>query len=182
MDRSRATRAASIAEPSPDAGASIVKQRQHLQQMILEHVAHRADFLVELAAAAHAEVFRHRDLHAAHVTGAPDGLEKRIGEPEVQQVLDRLLSEEMIDAKNRGLTERSVQRLVQRGRGRQVPAERFFHDEPRCVAVAQPREAAGNRTEQARRDRQVEQRTFRRAQSRPQRRECRRILVVADDV
>jgi hypothetical protein len=44
------------------AGASIAKQRDDLQQVVLNHVAHRADLLVERAAALHAEGLRHGDL------------------------------------------------------------------------------------------------------------------------
>src|SRR5579864_8449019 len=97
--------------------------------MILEDVSNGADALVETAAAAHAECFRHGDLRALDVLGIPDGLQKRVGEPEIQEVLDRLFAEEMIDAVDgrlgKGLVEGRVESL---GR-RQVTTEWFFHND-----------------------------------------------------
>ena len=74
--------------------------------MVLHDVADRAGFLVELAAAGHAEFLGHRDLHAGDEVAIPDGLEERVGEAEVQQVLHRLLAEVVIDAEDAGLRER----------------------------------------------------------------------------
>jgi hypothetical protein len=52
------------------------KQREDLQQMILEDVPNGADFLVETAATAHAKLLRHRDLHVLDVPYVPYRLQK----------------------------------------------------------------------------------------------------------
>ena len=76
-----------------------------LEHVVLDHVADRPGLLVEPPPALHAEVLRHRDLHAADVVAVPDRLQKRVGEPEVQEVLDRLLAEVVVDAEDRPLGE-----------------------------------------------------------------------------
>ena len=43
------------------------KERDHLQQVVLHHIADGAGLFVELASALHAERFGHRDLHAVNV-------------------------------------------------------------------------------------------------------------------
>src|SRR5512135_3744267 len=52
----------------------------------------------------------HRDLHAAHVPPVPDRLEDAVGEPEDQEVLDRLLTQVVVDPGDRALREDRVQR------------------------------------------------------------------------
>ena len=96
--------------------------------MILEDIPNGTNFLVEAAAAAHAELFRHRDLHALDVLRVPDRFQKRVGEPEVEDVLHRLLAQEMIDAVDRRLGKRFVEHRVQRFRRGEVSTERLFHD------------------------------------------------------
>ncbi len=49
---------------------------QQLEQVVLHHVADRAGVVVEGAAALHAEVLGHGDLHAFHVVAVPEGLEQ----------------------------------------------------------------------------------------------------------
>src|SRR5687767_8966751 len=100
--------------------------------MVLHDIADGSGLIVEAAAAGDVEFLRHRDLYEVDVIAIPDRLEKRIREPEVQQVLHRLLAEEMIDAKNVLFREISAQRGIQRLRGRQVASERFFNDDARA--------------------------------------------------
>ncbi len=101
-----------------------------LQQMVLHHVANRAYFLVEGAAALHAEVLRHGDLHVLNVFAVPDRLEKRVGEAEVQNVLHGFLAQIVIDAENRGLIEYLVQGSIERLRAVQIPAKGLLDDDP----------------------------------------------------
>ena len=88
------------------------------------------------AAAFDAEFLRHRDLHVLDVGAVPDRLDERVGKPEVEQVLHRLLAEEVIDAVDGVFVEHLVQRAVDRLRARQVPAERLFDDDPRIGSAA----------------------------------------------
>src|SRR5579871_5623011 len=132
--------------------------------MILEDIADGADVFVESASAAYAEPFRHRDLHAVDVCGVPDRLQKRVSEPEVQEVLYRLLPEKMIDTVHSQLGERFVEGRVQSLRGRKVTPERFFHDDTGLRRTSRLCEAACHGAKQTRRDRQIKQRPCGRAQ------------------
>ena len=71
--------------------------------MVLHDVANRADFVIEAPAALHAEALGHRDLHAGDVIAIPDRFEEGVGEPEIEQVLDRFLAEIMVDAEDGAL-------------------------------------------------------------------------------
>jgi hypothetical protein len=82
--------------------------------MILEDVTDGADLLIEAATPADPEILSHRDLHVVDVVSVPEGLQERIGEPEVQQILDGLFPKETIDAVDRGLRKDRVQRVIER--------------------------------------------------------------------
>ena len=133
--------------------------------MILEDVAKRADLFVEAAAAPDAERLGHRDLHAGDVSRVPDRFEERVGEAEVQQVLHRLLPQEVVDAIDRVLGKRFVQRGVEGLRGREVAAERFLDDQPRPRGRSGSREIRRHGGEQAGRNGEVEHRARRRARA-----------------
>jgi hypothetical protein len=60
------------------------QQRRHLHQMVLHNVSDCPDFLVESAAATHAEIFRQSDLHALDEGSIPDRLQEGVGESEVK--------------------------------------------------------------------------------------------------
>ena len=92
------------------------EMRDDLQQVVLHDVANRADFLVELTAAADAEGFGHRHLHVIDVVAVPDRLEERIREAEVKQVLHRLLAEIVVDAID-GALRRSCDAALRSARG-----------------------------------------------------------------
>ncbi len=89
------------------------EQRHHLQEVVLHDVAQRTDLFVELAPPFDAERFGHRDLHGVDVVVVPHGLEQRVREAEDEQVLDRLLPEEVVDAIDGGLVEGGVKDRVQ---------------------------------------------------------------------
>ena len=73
------------------------QHRDDLEHVVLDHVADRAGLFIEGATALHAELFRHRDLHALDAITVPDRLEELIGEPERQDIEDRLLAQVVID-------------------------------------------------------------------------------------
>ena len=92
-----------------------------------DHVAERAGLLVEGGAALDVDRLRHVDLDVGDVVAVPDRLEQPVGEPQRQDVLRRLLAEEVIDPVDRLLVEHLVQRGVQllaRWRGRDRTASR----------------------------------------------------------
>ena len=60
----------------------------------------------------------------------PDRLEQAVGEAERQDVLRRLLAQEMIDPEDLVLGEVLVKLLVQDHGTLEVRAERLFHDDP----------------------------------------------------
>ena len=150
--------------------------------MILEDVARRADFLIEATAPSHTEVLRHRDLHVVDVIPVPDRLEERIGKPEVEQVLHRLLAEKVIDAIDRGLGEELMERPIEGLRRGEVAPKGFFHDQSRLRRTARLRQSLGDGAEQAGRDRQVEDRALCLAERLPQSLEGRWRFIVAGDV
>jgi hypothetical protein len=57
----------------------------------------------------------------------PDRFQKRIGETEIQEVLDRFLSQVVIDAEDRFVREGPAQRVVERARRSEIPPEGLFH-------------------------------------------------------
>src|SRR6202044_3210533 len=73
---------------------------QDLEQVGDDHVAIGAGLLVEAGALAEVEGLRHVDLDVVDEIAAPDRLEQAVGEPEGEDILRRLLAEEMIDAEN----------------------------------------------------------------------------------
>jgi len=150
--------------------------------MVLKHVANGAHFFVELAAPAHAERFGHRDLDARHVRRIPDRLEKRVREPEIQQVLNGFLSQEVIDAIDGVFGKRLVERRVERPRRREVAPERLLDDQARLVRHARPREGRRHHAKEAGRDGQVEHRPFGSRHGVAQARESRFVVVVAEDI
>ena len=80
--------------------------------------------VVEGAAALDAEVLRHRDLHAFDVAAIPERLQDRIRKAHEQHVVDRALSEVMVDAEDVLLDERAEQDPVQVARRRRGPGRR----------------------------------------------------------
>ena len=98
-----------------------------------DHVAIGAGLLVERDAIADVEGLRHVDLDVVDEIAVPDRLEQAVGEPEGEDVLRRLLAEEMVDAENLVLGEHLVQRGVERDRALEIGAERLLHDDARAL-------------------------------------------------
>ena len=71
----------------------------------------------------------------------PDRFEQAIAETESENVLRRLLAEEMVDAEDLVFGEHLVQRVVERNRGLEIGPERLFHDDPRSARRGRPRSA-----------------------------------------
>ena len=97
--------------------------------MVRHHVAQRAGRVVELAAPLDADALRNGDLHMVDVIAVPQRLEDAVGEPQHHDVLDRLLSEIMVDAIDLALGEHAQDFAVERLRRGQIGAERLFDDD-----------------------------------------------------
>jgi hypothetical protein len=96
------------------------------------------------------------------VIAVPDRLEQSIGEPQNENVLDRFLSEVVIDAIELVLVEGIEEVMIELARWREISAERLLDDDPTPRTVFLAREAraselAGDRSECRRRGCQVEQ-------------------------
>src|SRR2546422_329887 len=104
--------------------------------MILHDIADRTDLFIEMSTTLHSERLGHGDLHAVNIVPVPDRLEERVGEPEVEQILDRFLTQVMIDSENRRFWEGLLQNSVKCLGGDKVAAKRFFHDNARSLVAA----------------------------------------------
>src|SRR5688572_4236409 len=103
--------------------------------MILDHVTHRTNFFIKRPSALHTELFSHGDLHTANVGAVPNGFKKRISKARIQNVLNGLLAEKVIDAKNVPLAEVLMESPIQRSRRFQVAAKWFFHHDARIAGT-----------------------------------------------
>ena len=109
------------------------------------HVAIGAGRLVERGTFAEPERLRNVDLHMIDEVAVPDRLEQAVGEAECEDVLRRLLAQEVVDAENLVFGKDLVQLGVQRDRARQIGAERLFHDDPGALDEAGFRQQAHGR-------------------------------------
>ena len=132
------------------------RDRQQLEQVVLDDVPDRAGLFVEAGPALDAERLGHGDLHVVDVTPVPDRLEDAVGEAEREHVLDRLLAEVVVDAEDLVLGEVRDDVLVQGlGAGEVVP-ERLLDDQA-CPSPGPPPglELVHDRSDRLRRNRQV---------------------------
>jgi hypothetical protein len=86
-----------IASGSKRPGGSMAVERQDLGEVVLHHVPQGAAGFVVAGSLFHPDGFRRRDLHVGDVVAVPDRLENRVGEPQHQDVLNRLLAEVVVD-------------------------------------------------------------------------------------
>ena len=97
--------------------------------MVLDHVANRADGVIERAAIGNIEILSHRDLNLANVIAVPDRLKEGVGKAEEEDVLNRRLTKEMVDSKDPILREDTVQLSVELLGRSKVVAERLLNDD-----------------------------------------------------
>src|SRR5450631_2651135 len=100
--------------------------------MVLHHVADRARRVVVGAAPLDAERLGDGDLHVIDMGAVPYGLEQCVGQSQRHQILDSLLAQIMIDAKNIALEEHGAEIVVDRGGAGSVLADWLFHDDARA--------------------------------------------------
>ena len=136
-------------------------QRDQLQDVVLHHVAQRARPLVVARARADPFLFRHRDLDVVDVLLIEKRFEDAVGEPEHQDVLDRFLTQIVIDAVDLPLVEDGGDRIVDRASRGQIASDRLLDDQPReRRRIGRPDEPRGGEVldrgyEHRRRHRQV---------------------------
>ena len=154
------------------------QQRDDLEEVVLDHVAQTAGGFVKRAAVLHAEGLGQGYLHAGHVVAVPDRFQERVGETEIEDIHDRLLPEEVIDAEDRVFREHRPRDAVELPRRGQVAAERLFDDDARMLGQVRGAEPCDHRREERGRDGEV----VRRAPSATQRlfdlRERALVLIV----
>src|SRR3954465_8831486 len=150
--------------------------------MILDHVPDDTGFFVELATSLHAEALSHRDLDILDVVPIPDRLEKRVREPEVEDVLDSFLPQVMIDAEDGVLVEELAKDPVQLLRRRHIASERLLDNDASVRRAVRLRELTDDAWEHARRDREVVDGPWAVGELSAQPDKCVGVVVVAVDV
>ena len=174
--------------PVPDRVAGMPRWRfhgeeaHHLEQMVLDDIADRARPVVERAPVGDVERLGHVHLDTRDVVAVPERLLERVGEPEVEQVLDRLLAQVVVDPEDPGLGEDLVNGCVQGDRAPEIAPERLLEDDPRAGGAARGRQVRHHLAEERRRDRQVVEGMPRVSQLAPQRVEGLDVVVRALDV
>ena len=109
--------------------------RQELEQVVRHHVAQGAGVLVEAAAGLDAHRLGRRDLDVVDVIAVPERLEDAVGEAQDQDVLHRLLAEEMIDPIDLVLAQDLPDLGIERPRRSEVVAEGLLDDHAAPGAV-----------------------------------------------
>ena len=158
------------------------EQGDHLEEVVLHDVADGPVGVVEGASVVDPEVLGHRDLDALDVVAVHQRLHEAVGEPEVHEVLDGFLPEEVVDAVDVVLAEHRGDRLVELLGAGAVVTERLLDDDAAAVGAARRLELLDDQTEQRRRDGQVVQRVGGLAELAPQLGEGLGVAVVAVDV
>ena len=102
--------------------------------MVLEHVAHRAGFLVEGGAALDPDRLGHGDLHVVDELPVPDRLEDAVRKPKRQHVLHGLLAQIVVDPKDLPLDEVPGELVVQLASALAIVAEGLLDDQARPAA------------------------------------------------
>jgi len=103
---------------------------EHLQKVILYHVAHRTALIVVAATATNTDGFGRRDLYGLYVVPVPEWLEKAVGEAGYQQVLYCFLAQVVVDPVDRILPEMGLDVLVEFYGRLFVVAEGLLYDQP----------------------------------------------------
>ena len=134
---------------------------EHLHEVIDDDIAERPDRIVEVTAVRDAEVLGHGDLHAVDVVAVPHGLEHRVHEAQVEDLLEAHLAEVVVDPEDLRLVDVLVQVGGEGPRRLEVVAERLLDDDPAVLGETGVREALHDRREQAGRDLEVEHRGLR---------------------
>lgn len=108
-------------------------EREDLEQVRDDHVAEGAGRFVVPGTTLQRQLLRDVDLDVIDEIAVPDRFEETVREPEREDVLGRLLAQEVVDPEDLLLGEPAVDRRVEFLRTRQVGPERLLHDHPRAL-------------------------------------------------
>jgi hypothetical protein len=103
---------------------------EHLEHVVLHHVAQHAGAVVVAAPPLHVDGLGHVELDVVDEVLVPQRLEHAVAEAEGQEILHRLLAEVVIDPVDLVLVPVGEHVAVQLQRGGQVGAERLLDDDP----------------------------------------------------
>ena len=131
------------------------------QQVVLQDVPDGAHRVIEGTPVGHPEALGHRDLNRPDVAALPYGLEDRVGEAGVDDVLDRILAQVVVDPIDPIFAEAAVQELVELLGGLGISAEWLLHHDAGADVAADRGQAIDHDGEQAGRDRQIVDGEFR---------------------
>src|SRR5690554_6007648 len=96
--------------------------------MILQHVASGTTAVVITPTASNPKAFRHRNLDAFHIVAIPERLKDGIGKALHQEILNRFLSEVVVDPIDLSLVKLLSDDLIQFPCRIQVTTKRLFDD------------------------------------------------------
>ena len=118
--------------PGIQAGRRIHRdQRQHLQQVGLDHVHQGAGAVVIPGPVLQRQRLVEHDIHPLDVIGAPQRLEQPVREPQPQQVQHRRLAQEMVHPVDLILRHQGADDGIQIGRAGLVDTEWFLQHQSR---------------------------------------------------
>ena len=104
---------------------------QQLKQVVLNHIAHGAGLVVEIAAAFHPKLFRNGDLHVLDQATPPQRLEQCVAETQCHEILNCLLAQVVINPVNLFLGEHRCDLFVDEICRRRVMTQGLFENHPR---------------------------------------------------
>ena len=98
--------------------------------MILNHVTHDADPIIEARPVTDIDCLGRSDLDMINVIAVPHRLIKRVGEPKHEQVLNGFLAQIVVDSVDLRLRQDLMNRQVKLARRDQVVSERLLNNHP----------------------------------------------------
>src|SRR5579871_6536935 len=101
--------------------------------MILDHIAQASCRLVKRSALSDSETLGKSYLHAGNVIAVPYRFQERIGKAKIEDIHDRLLPKEVIDAKDGVFGEDCPGDAVEFPGGGQVTPERLLYNDARVL-------------------------------------------------
>src|SRR4029453_11558212 len=111
-----------------------------------------------MAAVLDPEALGHRELHALQVVPTPEGLEHRVREAQVQNLVGAHLPEEVVDPVELRLVDVLMELVRERDRRGAVVAKWLLDDDPRVLRQSGLRQPLDDSAEEKWRDLEVEDR------------------------